>query len=83
MATLPRGIIGYIGNSITTVKPFHFRFRLNDINILILSEIHTYYSDITETIKLLHQNKKLTIKFLVDFNSICVEILYLRKPFVI
>ena len=81
MATLPNGRIGYIGNSITTVKPF--RFRLNDINILILSEIHTYYSDITEPIKLFHQNVNQTTKFFVVFNWICVMILYLRKPFVL
>ena len=48
-ATLPRGIIGYIENSIIQTTPPHYRG--NDVNSLIHSVIHAYHPDNTIPIK--------------------------------
>ena len=48
-ATLPRGIIGYIEIPIIQTTPPHY--RVQDVNSLIHSVIHTYHPDTTTPIK--------------------------------
>ena len=48
-ATLPRGIIGYIEIPIIQTTPP--RYRVQDVNSLIYSVIHTYHPDTTTAIK--------------------------------
>ena len=48
-ATLPRGIIGYIEIPIIPTTPPYY--RVQDVNSLILSVIHTYHPDTTIPIK--------------------------------
>ena len=48
-ATLPRGIIGYIEIPITQTTPPHY--RVQDVNSLIHSVIHTYHPDTTIPIR--------------------------------
>ena len=48
-ATLPRGIIGYIEIPIIQTTPPHY--RVQDVNSLIRSVIHTYHPDTTIPIK--------------------------------
>ena len=48
-ATLPRGIIGYVEIPIIQTTPP--QYRVQDVNSLIHSVIHTYHSDTTIPIK--------------------------------
>ena len=48
-ATLPRGIIGYTEIPIIQTTPPHY--RVQDVNSLIQSVIHTYHADTTNPIK--------------------------------
>ena len=54
IATLANGLIGYIGNPITTVKPSHY--RIIDLNLLIHSVVHTYHPETTESINFQSQD---------------------------
>ena len=55
--TLPTGILGYIENPITTLKPYYN--KISDLITLILSVVHTYLPDKTEpNIVLYHDMKR-------------------------
>ena len=48
-ATLPRGVVGYIGIPITQTTPPHY--RVHDVNSLIHSVIHAYHPESTVPIR--------------------------------
>ena len=54
--TLQTGIIGYMENPITTVKPS--LYKVIDLNTLILSVVHTYLLEITEPSIVHYQDMK-------------------------
>ena len=66
LATLPTGIIGYLGNPLTTVKPSGY--KLNDLDTLIHSVVLTYHLEINTPIIFHYQDiKRRNIFFEVNF----------------